>query len=171
MKQMMLLLALTMLMVSTACQGGAPEDTQETGETEQLLTGDIDVELIVAGAVQPEETAEIQAILTENDAPVVEADTGSVTFEFWKAGEREQGWKEEGTMVEEGTYTAEATFPDSGVYFVQSHVTARGTHAMPKEQILVGDVSEEDIKAAEEAEAESDVSDMDSMDGMEGHHH
>ncbi|PLS18224.1 hypothetical protein CVD28_08020 [Bacillus sp. M6-12] len=35
----------------------------------------------------------------------------------------------------EGIYTAKNTFTTGGIYYVQSHVTARSLHSMPKKKI------------------------------------
>ncbi|NGP46111.1 hypothetical protein G4V62_14545 [Bacillaceae bacterium SIJ1] len=185
MKLLKWLVPLSLVGFLIGCQGDNTGDTDEPAadaetqtevgddgqEEEQMLTGAIEVELDAPDEAAVNTAVETKAAIIEEGEPVAEADVSSVRFEFWKAGDRENSWKEDGEVVEEGTYTAEATFEADGLYYVQSHVTARGTHVMPKDQIVVGEMTEEDIAAAEKEEEESGVSDMDSMEGMdhEGH--
>ncbi|WP_156509930.1 hypothetical protein [Rossellomorea aquimaris] len=48
-----------------------------------------------------------------------------------------------------GIYTIKKTFKEEGIYYVQTHVTARDMHVMPKKQFVVGEVSAEEMKADE----------------------
>ncbi|TDQ34618.1 FixH family protein [Aureibacillus halotolerans] len=169
MKTFKFILMATAMCIITACQAHDPGEPGGQPNSEQLLTGFIEVELKIDQNVETEAAVNIQAIITEEEKPVDTAQVGKVTFEFWKAGDRQQSWEEQGTLAEAGVYTADTSFNEEGVYYVQSHVTARGTHAMPKEQVIAGNVSEDAVLAAEEAEKNSDVSDMDSMTDMEGH--
>jgi len=74
-------------------------------------------------------------------------DAREVIFEVWKNEERENGTLVEGEWTEDGLYEIDYTFEDDGIYILQTHVTARDMHVMPKKMIIAGEVPNEDIEA------------------------
>jgi hypothetical protein len=47
---------------------------------------------------------------------------------------------------EDGTYTAEVTFEEDGIYEIYAHTTARDMHTMPKKVVTIGDVSSQEVE-------------------------
>jgi hypothetical protein len=88
-------------------------------------------------------------------------DASEVKFEIWKDGNKDQSVMAEAAHTEKGIYTAKHTFTEDGVYEVQSHVTARDMHTMPKVKIQIGDANaaaEPHDDTTEEDHHHSDVS-------------
>ncbi|SEQ45076.1 FixH family protein [Piscibacillus halophilus] len=141
------LLFLLIILILSACASNA-DDENSNDETEDTLTP-ISVEILMDDQLEVGEHT-LQAKVTHNDEPVTEAD--EVEFEVWQ-----QGQKEESTFVtaeedEEGLYTAEYNFQEDGIYHIQSHVTAKSQHVMPKHQVQVGNPTETDEHEAHEDE-------------------
>ncbi|MDR0136212.1 FixH family protein [Metabacillus idriensis] len=111
-------------------------------------------EIVEADIQLPETLASNQEIdlkvkLTQGNDSVEDAD--EVTFEIWKANEKEKAVFINARHDKNGIYSAQSSFKTDGVYFIQTHVTARDMHVMPKLQVAVGNVTEEELKAAKEA--------------------
>ncbi|QFT88634.1 hypothetical protein FIU87_08265 [Bacillus sp. THAF10] len=111
----------------------------------------IEVEISMPEKVSENESVTIQTHVTQGEENV--EDAKEVKFEIWNV---EEG-KEESTLLDavhtsDGQYVADHSFREKGVYRVQSHVTARDLHVMPTKQIVVGELSEEDIQAILEKE-------------------
>ncbi|WP_082193856.1 FixH family protein [Bacillus sp. 37MA] len=79
--------------------------------------------------------------LTQDQENVEDAE--DVQFEIWKANSQEESELIEAKYEKEGIYSVKKTFQEDRIYYVQTHVTARGMHVMPKKQFVVGNVSEE----------------------------
>ncbi|SDH82970.1 YtkA-like [Alteribacillus persepolensis] len=137
-----------------AC-GQTDGDTEETNDIQQS-SEPIDVEIDMDEAVSPEESVEIGASVTQAGETVTDAD--EVLFEIWK---EEQKAESEEIPAEEPAnhqYVIEHAFAETGTYYVTAHVTARGMHSMPTEEIIVSEsgkiedaeVKEEDIHAGHE---------------------
>ncbi|EZH64577.1 hypothetical protein DH09_18780 [Bacillaceae bacterium JMAK1] len=77
-----------------------------------------------------------------------------VDFEIWKADERADGDIVSASHAEDGVYEIKYTFNESGAYFVQTHVTAKGYHVMPLKGILIGDYTKQDQSRIEEGPME-----------------
>jgi hypothetical protein len=54
---------------------------------------------------------------------------------------------------------------EDGIYYVQTHVTARGLHIMPKKQFAVGNVSKEELNSIKDEFQNQEQS------HDHGHHH
>lgn len=111
-------------------------------------------EIVEADIQLPETLTSNQEItfkvkLTQGNDSVEDAD--DVMFEIWKANEKEKAVLIEAPHDKNGIYKARSSFKADGVYFIQTHVTARDMHVMPKQQFVVGNVTEDELKAAEEA--------------------
>lgn len=74
-------------------------------------------------------------------------DAKEVEFEVWKWGEKNHETRK-GKPQGVGVYSIERTFTSDGIYYVIAHVSARGMHNMPRRQLIVGTVSEEEIAQA-----------------------
>ncbi|MED4130564.1 hypothetical protein [Shouchella miscanthi] len=87
----------------------------------------------------------LSVTLTQGEEIVDDAE--DVVFEIWKDQERDEGKLQDGVYIDSGTYTIEHEFLEDVIYLVQSHITARDMHVMPKQMVVVGDVSDETIEA------------------------
>ncbi|MBT2569799.1 FixH family protein [Planococcus sp. ISL-110] len=82
-------------------------------------------------------------------------DANEVKFEVFEAGKKDESVKNDYTDVKDGVYSIKHTFQEDGVYYFIPHVTARSMHTMPTQQVIVGQVTDEEIRAAEEAMAKA----------------
>ncbi|WP_460318599.1 FixH family protein [Paenibacillus sp. YSY-4.3] len=119
----------------TGMTDGIPEiiDVQIQSEPEKL---------------NPGEPASIQAKVTQGGEEVTDAK--SVTFEVWLSGSDAHEMLE-GTHAGNGVYSIDKTFEQDGVYNVIAHVTARDMHNMPRKQLIVGEVPEDEIEQAKDS--------------------
>jgi|SRR5699024_4949192 len=120
--------------VLAACGG---ENSNESSE--ELLS--LDVEFIVPESVEAGETVELKAEVTYGDEAETDA---SVEFEVWETGDEENSDKLEAENHGDGTYTAEYTFDQDGVFEMYAHTDAQNLHTMPKKEIVVGEGADEE---------------------------
>ncbi|QPC48141.1 FixH family protein [Mangrovibacillus cuniculi] len=142
-----LLLTCAAMITLTACQ----KDT--TREVQQM----VDVELEVPSDLAVKEESRLQATISQGGSPVDDADV--VDFEIWVANNREESVWLSAEQVEKGKYEVTYEFTEDGVYFIQTHVTARDLHVMPVEEVEVGEVTEEMRAAVQEDQGKADMSD------------
>lgn len=125
-------------------------DSEEVDESEELKMLDVDFELPETADVG--EAVELKATVTYGDDDVTDAE--QMEFEYWKDGDKDNSTFVDGENNEDGTYTAEVSFEEEGVYEIYAHTTAESLHTMPKKEIEVGDVSD-DGEVDDENEDES----------------
>ncbi|MFD2673611.1 FixH family protein [Marinicrinis sediminis] len=97
---------------------------------------------------------ELAVALTQQQQPV--EDAGDVQIELWKKGERDGSRLVQADSLGDGWYGVTTTFESNGIYVMQTHITARGTHLMPKRHLVVGEVSEEELKQLDQTVSEDD---------------
>ena len=149
------LLLILLMIAATAC---SPDENGEMTEIPGLIDVVIHIE---PEQLSPGEPVSIQAVVTQEGEPV--EDANEVTFEIWKEGQNEEEHEQiAGEHLGEGVYGIEKTFSEPGVYYVISHVTARGAHNMPKKQFTVGEAAADDT-SRQPAEEEQQTD--------EQHHH
>ncbi|MGD6792642.1 FixH family protein [Metabacillus indicus] len=149
MKRNIVMVILTCLVILAGCAANT-----EKAEEQQMKLVEVDVKL--PEDVSLNEQLTFEAELSQGGEAVEDAD--EVLFEIWKANEKEQGVKVKASHTKNGLYTAENTIKEKGVYYIQTHVTARSMHVMPKKQFTAGDVTKEEIEAAaEETENENNA--------------
>ncbi|WP_169865036.1 FixH family protein [Sutcliffiella halmapala] len=105
----------------------------------------INVDIQLPEKVQTNQSIELKTHVRQGEENVEDAQ--EVQFEIWNV---EKG-KEASKLVEishqrDGIYQVEEVFEKEGIYRVQAHVTARGMHVMPTKQLVVGDLSQEEIE-------------------------
>ncbi|MRH41996.1 hypothetical protein GH741_04815 [Aquibacillus halophilus] len=120
----------------------------------------ISVDLQAPETVEIHEVVTIEAVVTQGEEAVDDAD--EVVFEIWKEAAKESSETLESKHEGDGVYSLEKTFDEEGVYFVQSHVTAREMHTMPQAEIVVGNPEETE---------EAQVDDADTSEEEHHHHH
>lgn len=144
--------------------GMEEESADNVTAAEQEVQG-LEVEVLT----EPKgETGEwtLEAYVSQGGEAVNDAD--EVKFEIFEAGKKDESVKIDYTDVKDGVYSIEHTFQEDGVYYFIPHVTARSLHTMPTQQVIVGRVTDEEIRAAEEAMAEAKAKMMEDKDsGME----
>ncbi|TVX94098.1 FixH family protein [Paenibacillus agilis] len=151
------------LVSSAACT--ASTDTQK----KQHVSSQLNAEIITPESIALKQETVLQVSLTDHNEPVTKADL--VHFEIWDA---KKGQGKEGSQMisaqheKDGLYTVSATFEQNGVYFVQTHISVGEQHVMPKKQLIVGEVSAEELKAVQEEMLKHE---MGGSEGHGGHHH
>lgn len=115
----------------------------------------VEVNIQTPNTINPNEEITIKAFVTQGEDKVDDAD--EVKFEIWKSGQDDHEMLD-ASHQDGGIYFVKKTFPENGIYYVISHVTARDMHTMPKKKLIVGTPS------AEEEQADADHSDADHHD-------
>jgi hypothetical protein len=101
----------------------------------------VDVQINIGSEnLQPGKEAVIQAVVTQGEEKVEDAD--EVLFEVWRDGQEEHE-ELEGQHEGDGVYSISQSFEKPGIYYVIAHVTARDMHTMPKKEFVVGDTTGE----------------------------
>ncbi|MDZ5472175.1 FixH family protein [Bacillus sp. 31A1R] len=141
-----LFIFLLTIVALTAC--GKSEDKKNAGEEVPAMIEAV-LEVPEEGKVDEEITF---SVIVTQDAEAVE-DANEVKFEIWEEGHKEESELIEAKPVGDGKYTVTKSFDKEGIFTVQSHVTARSMHTMPKENIQIGNPVEEshDHEEAEES--------------------
>jgi len=130
MKKFFLLLTLVFL---AAC--GDNEINQSQNKEEEIYP--LEVVLQMPEKAEANESISLKAIVTYGNEKV--EDANEVQFEIWKEGNKESNNMIEASHVGDGIYEISYSFSEEGIYYVQSHVTAKDQHNMPKKQITIGD--------------------------------
>lgn len=133
-KRLWLFMAILAITVLAACSDDNSGNNEEI-ESEELKTLEVDFE--VPETADAGETVELKATVTYGDEKVKDAD--EVEFEYWEKGNEDDSTMIEANNNEDGSYTAEVTFENDGVYEMYAHTTARDMHNMPKKSITVGE--------------------------------
>ncbi|MFB5661820.1 FixH family protein [Alteribacillus sp. HJP-4] len=148
-------IGLSFLFLLTAC--GQTEN--ESGDEGTASLEPLEVKIDMAENAEPEEEIDITAAVTQDGEAV--ADANEVKFEIWKEGAKEESEMVEADGSKDGSYTITHTFEEEGTHSVTAHVTARDTHTMPTETIMIGSDSEESSSGEKQEENEEHA----------GHHH
>ena len=135
MKKVAVYLIMFMLAILVAC-GGA--ETEKTDQSDELAV--LEVEFIVPETADPGETVTLEAVVTYGEEKV--EDAKEVVFEYWLKGNEDNSTKIDGVHQENGSYIADVTFEEAGIYEMYAHTTAKGLHTMPLTSITIGDGGE-----------------------------
>lgn len=133
-------------------------------EADNSVPDIIEVEIEIPETAVADQTIDIHVHVSQGEESV--EDAKDVVIEIWEDQNRDNGVLEEAEHQSNGTYQIEHNFESDGIYLVQAHVTAREMHSMPIKPIIVGDVSEEEISAFNEAGGASSEE-----QGQSNHHH
>lgn len=134
MRKILFLLLASIVGFLAACS----DDSEAEGDMEELVP--LEVDFIVPETADPGETVELEAVVTYGEENVEDAD--EVAFEYWLSGNEDDSITIEGEHTENGSYVAEVTFEEDGIYEMYAHTTARGLHTMPLKSITVGEGGE-----------------------------
>lgn len=130
MKLKLLTLLMLPFLLLSAC---GTEKSGAAGNNEDVHP--LTVEILTPERVEAGQTAILTAEVKQGDEMVEDAD--EVIFEVWESGSRNDAEMIEAEHIADGVYEAEAEL-EVGLYFVQAHTTARLMHAMPKQELMVG---------------------------------
>ncbi|WP_339149247.1 MULTISPECIES: FixH family protein [unclassified Sutcliffiella] len=129
----------------------------------------VQVEMQFPEKVDEAEEVVVKTLVTQGEEKVEDAQ--EVQIEIWNVEKgKENSQLLDAEHVGDGVYEVKHSFEVNGVYRVQSHVTARDMHVMPTKQLVVGDLSQEEIDAILESEAEEEAHDGGDH-GDHGNHH
>jgi len=154
----LLLVVVPSLLLMVGCTS-APEE-----ETSLEI---VEVEMEFPENVKEEEEVVVNTLVTQGEEKV--EDAKEVQIEIWNVEKgKENSVLLDAEHVGDGVYEVKHSFDEKGVFRVQSHVTARDMHVMPTKQMVVGDMSQEEIDTILESEVEEEEHDD---SGESGHHH
>jgi len=155
----LLLVVVPLLLMVVGCTS-APEE-----KTSMEI---VEVEMGIPENVTEQEEVVVKTLVTQGEEKV--EDAKEVQFEIWNVEKgKENSVLLDAEHVGDGVYEVKHSFEDKGVYRVQSHVTARDMHVMPTKQMVVGDMSQEQIDVILEQEKEEEHDGE--GHGDHGHHH
>lgn len=154
MKHLMLLMLFLLLSACGTEESGAADNS---GSIEPVT-----VEILTPEKMEAGQTVLLSAAVAQGEEKVQDAD--EVLFEVWESGNRNEAQMIEAKHAADGVYEAETKL-EEGFYFIQAHTTARLMHAMPKQELTVGNPDPASIVPDESNDAES----MKKMDGHSGH--
>lgn len=135
------------LLVLAGCSQ-SDEKPAKNDEVPQIIEAVIEV----PESINPGEEAALSVTVKQGAEAVTDAD--EVKFEIWQEGNKENSEMIEAKHDSEGKYTADHVFAGEGLYYVQSHVTARSQHTMPMVSVQIGEGKAEDSKPGNDQENE-----------------
>lgn len=132
---------LAIICTSILLLAGCGANSQKDNGTDAELPAIIEADLALPEKAEIAE--EVPFAVTVKQGEEFVEDAREVKFEIWKDGAKDSSTLVEAKHEEKGKYAASYSFPENGLYHVQSHVTARDMHTMPTKQIQVGQVKED----------------------------
>ncbi|MCM3711293.1 FixH family protein [Sporosarcina luteola] len=117
------------LVVLSAC-----EKDVDDGSAVEVLP--LEVELTVTEQAEIGDTVKMEALVTYGDEKVSDAD--KVVYEVWEEGKKDDSVMIDSINEKDGTYTAETSFDQDGLFNIQVHVDAKDLHTMPVKQVTIG---------------------------------
>ena len=154
------LLLISMLIATLLLSACTANSSQTNNETPQI----VNAEIMIPGKITIDKESVLGVKLTQGSENV--DDAHDVQFEVWKAGSKEVSELIEAQHEKNGIYNVKKTFKEDGIYYVQTHVTARDLHVMPKKPFIVGIATEEELEKLEKELQKQDASNENS-----GSHH
>ncbi|MBB6446525.1 FixH family protein [Bacillus benzoevorans] len=150
MKKRLYLLVLLFLLISvvTACSGQKEKD-----RVPLFLNVDLTVNPVQGSVNEP---VTFTAKVTYGEEAVTDPD--EVVFEIWRANDE----KHEKIPVKhagDGIYELKKGFTEEGTYYIYSHVTAEGYHAMPKKEFVIGQPSEPEAEGGAAKMTDTEMND------------
>lgn len=117
----------------------------------------VNADILLPSELSKNEEETLAVALTQGEEAV--EDAASVDFEIWREGSEENSEMIKAVHKSKGIYEIKKTFNENGLYFVQTHVTARDLHVMPKKEFIVGEVTEDERVKAVEPDKTEDAGD------------
>ncbi|MGD7007403.1 FixH family protein [Metabacillus sp. 84] len=121
----------------TGCQGGKASDVPEM----------VEAEIMIPEKMEAGESHELKVRVTQGGDIV--QDASIVEFEIWESGSKEDSEMIKAPHDGKGIYKIDKTFDHDGTYYVQTHVTAKDMHVMPKASFTIGQAEEHEEEQTE----------------------
>lgn len=143
-KKWIAIICLGLLMLS-GCGVSGQNNNEEEAELPEII------EAVLAVPEKADIGEEVPLTVTVSQGKEAVEDANEVKFEIWLEGKKDGSVLVEAKHTEKGKYEAVYSFPENGLFHVQSHVTARDMHTMPTKQIQIGEAaaSHDDHQASE----------------------
>ena len=136
------------LLLLSACTANSNQSNNETPKI-------VNAQIMIPGKISLNKESVLSVRVTQGSDNVDDAD--EVQFEIWKENNKEDSEMIEAQHEKDGIYTVKKTFKEDGIYYVQTHVTARDMHVMPKKPFIVGIATEEELKKLEKESQKQDA--------------
>lgn len=131
-------LFLAVLLVLAACGESDGGNNSGAVDINDINMEELETELDIPETADSGDELTLKTLVTQGDEKV--DDASEVIFEVWVEGNKDDSDMIEADLPgEDGIYSVTYEFTEEAVYNVQPHVTARGSHVMPVEQITIGD--------------------------------
>lgn len=140
--------------------------TAQNGQQAKEVPQIINAEIMIPARIPLHTESELSVKVSQGTDVVEDAD--DVKFEIWKGNSQEEGELLEAEYKKDGVYSIQKTFKEKGLYYVQTHVTARDMHVMPKKQFIAGTATKEEL---EELERNSQNHEVPNDNGDDHSHH
>ena len=151
------LILLGLIAALVLLSGCTAQNSEKDNEVSQIINADI----IIPARIPLNTESELSVKLSQGTDIVEDAD--DVQFEIWKVDTQEEIELIKAEYEKDGIYSIHVTFEENGLYYVQTHVTARAMHVMPKKQFVAGTATKEELeileKNSQNQEAPSDNGD------------
>ncbi|MEW9501653.1 FixH family protein [Jeotgalibacillus marinus] len=142
-------------------------NNSEDEETPQSLIP-VEAEFNIEEQAQPGDEITLEVEVTQGDEAV--DDAHEVLYEVWMENDKEHSEMIESTHDGDGIYSATYMVEEEAVYFVQVHITARGTHVMPRMEVTVGNPDTTEVEeGTDESQDHEDGHDQNDEEDHDGH--
>ncbi|WP_186759665.1 FixH family protein [Planococcus sp. CPCC 101016] len=141
-KRRLLLLSIFCISILSACS--LRSDAADLYKQENPLQ----VEIAMPDSIAAQETFTMQAVLTEPTASIEEANF--VHFEVWKHDHSIHLPMEEATFLGKGVYEMDFQLEEEGLYYLEVHAGNNGSIVSPRQQFIVGKLSEAELNTLKE---------------------
>lgn len=138
----LLLLCILCISILSACS--LRDDAADLYRQENPLQ----VKIAMPESVDRNENFTVEAVLTESAASIEEANF--VHFEIWKQDHSIHFPMEEATFIDKGRYEMEFQLEEDGLYYLEVHAGNNGSIVSPRQQFIVGELSEAELNALKE---------------------
>lgn len=137
-----LLIFTALSIISTACSN----DRDTAKKSEDITPEILEVTIHTPEKIKANEEISIEAHVVQGKEKIKDAD--EVKFEIWKSGQDDHEMLQ-AHNEKNGTYSIKTTFKEGGNYFIVAHTTANSLHSMPKEEVTVEGIEEDDSSQSE----------------------
>lgn len=129
-----------MLLILSACSLELKQDVAKQYKEEEPLMADI----IIPDSLSTNRDTPFQVVLTQGEEKVDSADY--VHFEIWKQDGSIKFEMEQAEEVGNGTFQLSKKLESEGLYFIKVHASSGDSIIMPKNQFIVGELSESELE-------------------------
>ena len=138
----LLLLCIVGISILSACS--VRSDAADLYKQENPLQ----VKIAMPSSIEADEPVTVKAVLSESATPIEKANF--VHFEIWKQDHSIHRPMKEATFIEKGIYEMEFQLEEDGLYYFEVHAGNNGSIVSPRQQFVVGELSEAELNALKE---------------------